>query len=593
METTVENFEDTTSNIFRGRINGLPRLSIFGLGYVGAVSAACFAERGHKVIGVDPDPRKTGCINAGKAPIVEPGLNDLLQRGVSRSLIEAVEDPRLAILESDISFVCVGTPSAEDGRCDLKYLKQVSHDIGEALKMKQCYHLIIFRSTIPPGTTVKIMQPIIEAVSGKKAGVDFGLGFHPEFLRESTAIEDFKDPPKTVIGGIDQRSKTLISDLYAGIDDDVLETTVEAAEMVKYVDNTWHALKVSFANEIGKICQAADVDSHDVMNIFIQDTKLNISSYYMKPGYAFGGSCLPKDVRGINHLASDYGVETPILGSIIASNEAQIAHAAAIVESTKPKTIAFLGITFKADTDDLRESPVLPLMEDLMRKGYDIRVFDQNLDLESSVRHHLQHSKHADDDKMDLMSRLPSMTYSTASEACENANTIVVSHNDDHFREILSNRRPDQKIVDLVRIFDKHQGWKDMVEAGMDDYIQKPARSANLDTKLEQWSSKRGEQSLSILLAEDDPVNAAVILALLNKSGHTTHHVETGVAAVEAVSGENFDVVLMDVSMPEMDGIEATRRIRSASNSSSSLPIVALTAHAMPEQSHTYSGICW
>ncbi len=593
MSNTMKKQKNISSDIFSSSSNGLPRLSIFGLGYVGAVSAACFAERGHQVIGVDPDPRKVESINAGKAPIVEPGLNKLLELGLSRSLIEAMDNPRLAVLESDISFVCVGTPSAEDGRCDLKYLKQVSQDIGEALKMKECYHLIIFRSTVPPGTTTKVMQPIIEAASGKKAGVDFGLGFHPEFLRESTAIEDFKDPPKTVIGGIDQRSKSLIAELYTGIDDEVIETTVEAAEMVKYVDNTWHALKVSFANEIGKICQAADVDSHDVMDIFIQDTKLNISAYYMKPGFAFGGSCLPKDVRGINHLANDYGLTTPVLNSIIASNEAQIAHAEEIVENTAPKTIAFLGITFKADTDDLRESPVLPLMENLMRKGYDIRVFDQNLDLESSIRHHLQHSKHAGSSEMDLMSRLPSMICKTAKEACKNANTIVVAHNDNHFREILSDRRPDQEIVDLVRIFGQQQGWADMAEAGMDDYIQKPARFSTLEAKLAQWSGVPNNRPLSVLLAEDDPVNAAVIQALLRKSGHDVKHVETGNAAVDAVGQNKFDVVLMDVLMPEMDGIEATRQIRSASNGSERLPIVALSAHAMPEQSHTYSGVCW
>ncbi|MEH6525380.1 MAG: nucleotide sugar dehydrogenase [Sneathiella sp.] len=594
MTKTMNNTANDVSNCFDNSLNNiLPRLSIFGLGYVGAVSAACFAELGHQVIGIDPDARKVACIKSGKAPIVEPGLNDLLSKGIGQSLIDASYDAAFGIAESDISFVCVGTPSASDGRCDLKYLEQVSRDIGKALRNKEGYHVVIFRSTIPPGTTNKILKPILESESGKKAGVDFGLGFHPEFLRESTAIEDFYEPPKTVIGGIDQQSKSVIAAMYAGIDDTVIETSIEAAEMVKYVDNTWHALKVSFANEIGKICQAAGVDSHEVMDIFAKDTKLNISSYYMKPGYAFGGSCLPKDVRGINHLASDYGLDTPILRNIIASNEAQIAHAAEIVEQTRPKTIAFLGVTFKADTDDLRESPVLPLIENLLDKGYDVRIYDQNLDLESSVRHHLQHSKHSKSDKVDLMSRLPEFVCTTAKSACQNADTIVVSHSDEAFRKVISSRQSNQKVVDLVRIFSQRQGWQEMFDAGMNDYIQKPAQSAMIEEKLMLWTQKPEHQGLSILLAEDDPVNAAVILSKLKKFGHAVHVVANGREAVEVASIKYFDVVLMDVLMPEMNGIEATQKIRALSLENQTLPILALTAHAMPEQSATYSGICW
>lgn len=594
MTKTLERLTDGVSICFDNSLNNiLPRISIFGLGYVGAVSTGCFAKLGHQVIGVDPDIRKVASIKSGRAPIVEPGLNVLLSKGIGQSLINATNDPAFGIAESDVSFVCVGTPSADDGRCELKYLEQVSRDIGKALKNKEGYHVVIFRSTIPPGTTEKILNPIIESESGKKAGLDYGLGFHPEFLRESTAIEDFYEPPKTVIGGIDQQSKSVITSLYTGIDDAVIETSIKAAEMVKYVDNTWHALKVSFANEIGKICQAAEVDSHEVMNIFAQDTKLNISSYYMKPGFAFGGSCLPKDVRSINHLANDFGLDTPILKNIIASNEAQIEHAAEIVERTLPKTISFLGVTFKADTDDLRESPVLPLIENLLDKGYDIRIYDQNLDLESSVRHHLQHSRHTKPDKVNLISRLPDLAFSTAEEACQNADTIVVSHNDEAFRKILSSRQPNQKVVDLVRIFSQQQGWQEMANAGMNDYIQKPARSAMLEEKLALWTQKPDHQSLSILLAEDDPVNAAVILSKLKKSGHSVQVVANGREAVEAASIKCFDVVLMDILMPEMNGIKATQEIRSLSTRNQTLPIVALTAHAMPEQSATYSGVCW
>lgn len=509
---------DQTSEIGKGADNNLSSISIFGLGYVGAVSTACFANRGHKVIGVDPDPNKIQLINSGKSPIVEPGLNDLLKQCVSKSRIHATDDPIWAVMNTDISFVCVGTPSTDDGRCDLRYLEQVSTSIGMALRHKDEYHTVIFRSTVPPGTTATVMCTIIEKASGKKAGPDFGLGFHPEFLRESTAIADFNEPPKTVVGGIDQRTCQIVASLYQGIDDEVIETSIEAAEMVKYVDNTWHALKVSFANEIGKICRAAHVDSHDVMDIFVQDTKLNLSPYYMKPGFAFGGSCLPKDVRGINHLAMDLGVSTPVLGSIIASNQAQIDHACKIIQETNPKVIAFLGVTFKADTDDLRESPVIPLIDDLLRKRYQIQIYDKNLNLETSVRHHQEHSRHENkDDDDNLMAQLPKLVCESAQIACKGADTIVVTHNDPLFRKIITSRKPEQKVVDLVRIFEHQQGWPEMAYAGMDDYVQKPARLTDIKEKLDLWVRKTQIKKLSILVAEDDPANAAVITAYLKK----------------------------------------------------------------------------
>ncbi len=248
------------------------RLSIFGLGYVGAVSAACFTHSGHIVTGVDPDPSKVKKIGSGQSPIVEPGLAAMLKAGVKDYRLYAIDDAALAISVSDVSLVCVGTPSAEDGSCDFTYLREVSKQIGQGLKEKDDYHLVVFRSTVPPGTTRKIMLPIIEKASGKTCGEDFGLCFHPEFLRESTAIADFYDPPKTVVGAFDKKSGECLAAIYEGIDDRVIHTTIEAAEMVKYVDNTWHALKVSFANEIGKICRASEIDSHQVMDIFVQDT---------------------------------------------------------------------------------------------------------------------------------------------------------------------------------------------------------------------------------------------------------------------------------------------------------------------------------
>ena len=391
------------------------RISVFGLSYVGAVSVACYSECGHVVIGVDPDHGKVKVINEGRSPIVEPGLDDLLRDGVAAGRIAALTSAQEAVHNSDVSFVCVGTPSAADGGCDLGYLRKVSEQIGEALKTKDAYHVVAFRSTVPPGTARRVMRPIIEQVSGKVAGEDFGLAFHPEFLRESTAVEDFHNPPKTVVGGIDQRSIDPVADIYRRLGHDVIETTLEAAEMVKYVDNTWHATKVSFANEIGKICQAAHVDSHEVMDIFCRDRVLNISSYYMKPGFAFGGSCLPKDVRGITHLAKRLNVDTPLLNQIMTSNRAQIDFAKDLIMDAGATTVGFLGITFKADTDDLRGF-ILPVIEALLA-GTDVRIYDPNVNPESSLRHHL-HIRDTRNKARIPTRRLPELMCESVGESC-------------------------------------------------------------------------------------------------------------------------------------------------------------------------------
>ncbi len=569
------------------------RLSIFGLGYVGAVSAACFSHSGHIVTGVDPDRSKVEKIEAGESPIVEPGLAAMLKAGVKDYRLYATDDVEAAIFASDVSFICVGTPSANDGSCDLGYLRQVSEQIGQALREKDDYHLVVFRSTVPPGTTRKIMLPIIEKASGKTCGEGFGLCFHPEFLRESTAIADFYDPPKTVVGAFDKKSGECLAELYDGIDDSVIHTSIESAEMVKYVDNTWHALKVSFANEVGKICRASDIDSHQVMDIFVEDTKLNISSYYMKPGFAFGGSCLPKDVRGITHMAKDLGVETPILNSIIASNEAQIAHAVSLITEQGGKSIGFLGLTFKPGTDDLRESPMLPVIAALLGRGYTVRIYDPNLDLESSVRHHMQHSSHAKNDVGILMQQLPDLMCDTPEDACAKADTIVVSHPDPAFRKAIIRRRPEQRVVDLVRVFDRQEGWPKMRSAGMDDYLQKPAGREAMLAKLNKWTSKLAGASLNILLAEDDPSYAGVAKTILTKAGHKVHVAGNGLDAVRSVHQNDFDAILMDVAMPKMSGVEATSRIRAMQGTKAATPIIALTGLATPEKSQTYTGICW
>lgn len=569
------------------------RISIFGLGYVGAVSTACFASCGHRIIGVDADSAKVDIINAGKSPIVETGLEGLLSEGVCAGSISATEDVDRAVLNSDLSLVCVGTPSAPDGSCDLSYLRGVCRQIGTSLAKKNSYHVVVFRSTVPPGTTRKYLLPIIEMMSGKRCGEHFGLCFHPEFLRESTAIADFYDPPKTVVGAFDEKSGEVLASLYAGINDKVIHTTIETAETVKYVDNTWHALKVSFANEIGKICQANGIDSHAVMDVFVQDTKLNISSYYLKPGFAFGGSCLPKDVRGISYLAKSLGVETPIIDSIIASNQAQIDHAVSLVRRTAGRSICFLGVTFKSGTDDLRESPVLSVISALMEKGCDVRVFDPNLDLETRVQHHATHSHHAQDATSKIMGRLPVLVCTSISEACDGADTIVVSHNNPLFRDAVTTRQDTQKVVDLVRLFEPQGSLSKIFASGMNDYLQKPVNRDDILEKLMQWTGKHAGEKLRILLAEDDSTMCEVITAILQKAGHRIEAVGNGSLAVMACKERRFDAVLMDISMPVMGGFEATAAIRSLPGTESTIPIIAMTALAVPEESRTYSGICW
>lgn len=585
MLKVLENAEVAQTNASRKA-----RLSIFGLGYVGAVSAACFAHEGHKVIGVDPDARKVESVGNGRAPIVEPNLNEYLAGGVADGFLSTTTDPISAIHDTDVSFVCVGTPSAEDGSCDTTYLRMVSQQIGEALATKDGYHVIVYRSTVPPSTTRKELMPIIEAASGKTCGKDFGIGFHPEFLRESTAIADFYEPPKTVIGGIDERSTDTIADMYDGIDDEVIRTTIEAAEMVKYVDNTWHALKVSFANEIGKVCQATDVDSHEVMDIFVRDTKLNISSYYMRPGFAFGGSCLPKDVRGMNKLAQRYGLETPVIGSIIRSNQAQIAHAVDLVRQTESDTIGFLGITFKEDTDDLRESPILPVIAALMQEGKRVLIHDNNLDLEASVRHHLMHAKADDSGTALVMSRLSEMLCGSPEDVRREADTIVVSHRNPMYQQVATERRHGQHVVDLVRLFDRSGAWDQMRDCGMDDYLQKPIQRERLNAIIDAWLPARAEGPRRVLVVDDDPAMSMVAMSMLGKHGCTVTHANNGAEALAVVETSKIDLILMDVSMPVMDGFDATRLIRAQGNTT---PVIAMTAYAMPEDSATYTGICW
>ena len=425
------------------------RISIFGMGYVGAVSAACFTDLGHEVIGVDPDEKKVALINKGESPIVENRLPELLSKAKDKSLLSATQDAVTAIMETNVTFVSVGTPSRPDGSCDTQYLEEASVQIGEAIRLKDEYHLVMFRSTVPPKTTREVMLPIIEKVSGKACGEDFGLCFNPEFLRESTAIQDFYFPPKTVIGGFDERSNRFAASLYEGqVEGEIIFTSIEAAEFVKYVDNTWHALKVVFGNEVGRICKAMDVDSHEVMRIFCKDTKLNLSPYYLMPGFAYGGSCLPKDTRGINQLAKSLGVDVPVLSKIGDSNDTHISHAEDMITMLPGRRVGFLGVTFKAGTDDLRESPTVTLIQRLVKKGYEVRIYDPNFKPEP-----LHDSDHSQDKSKSIGQMLSGFCCDTADELLKSSHKLVVTHGDESFKDVVKRASGILPVVDLVRMF--------------------------------------------------------------------------------------------------------------------------------------------
>jgi len=335
------------------------KISIFGLGYVGTVSAGCLASDGHEVIGVDPVRTKVDIINNRRSPIIEADIAEIIAEAANAGRLRATDDAALAIRETELSFVCVGTPSQANGNLDLRYIRRICEQIGEALKTKTARHTVVIRSTILPGTMHKIVIPTLEEFSRKKAGIEFGVCSNPEFLREGSAVKDFRSPPKTVIGELDQASGDILAQLYQKLEAPLIRTDLGTAEMIKYVDNTWHALKIGFANEIGNLCKAVDLDAHEVMNIFCQDRKLNISPAYLMPGFAFGGSCLPKDLRALSYQAKMHDLQLPILSSILPSNEMQIVRGLHLIMGKGHTRVGVLGFSFKAGTDDLRESPLI------------------------------------------------------------------------------------------------------------------------------------------------------------------------------------------------------------------------------------------
>ena len=421
------------------------RVSVFGLGYVGCVSAASFAGDGHEVVGVDVNGDKVASINAGCSPIVEPGLEDLLGECVAAGRLRATTDTADAIRSTDVSLLCVGTPSRKNGSLDLQYLERVSEEVGRALRDKPDYHVIVVRSTVLPGTTHSIVIPALERESGKKYGDGFGVSVNPEFLREGTALKDFRRPPLTLVGHNHAADASGTIALYQAIDAPLISTSIRVAEMMKYTSNTWHALKVVFANEIGNLCKKLDVDSHEVMDIFCRDEKLNLSPYYLKPGFAFGGSCLPKDVRALQYRAKEVDVELPLISQILPSNKAQIQQALDQVLETGKKNVGLLGFSFKAGTDDLRESPIVILAEALLGKGASLKIYDKNVSMAKLVGANKDYI-------VTQIPHLSSLLCNTIDEVISGSEVIVVGNQAPEFSQAVMTCRPDQIVIDLVRL---------------------------------------------------------------------------------------------------------------------------------------------
>ncbi|HXJ06024.1 MAG TPA: nucleotide sugar dehydrogenase [Candidatus Acidoferrum sp.] len=420
-------------------------ISIFGLGYVGAVSSVCLAHKGNNVIGVDLNPLKVEQLDSGRAPIVEVRVAEMAEEANKASRLHATTDAMKAIADTEISFICVGTPSLRNGKLDLRGVERVCADIGAALKRKNAFHLIALRSTVLPGTTENVVIPVIEAASGKRAGVDFAVCFHPEFLREGTAVADFFAPPFTVFGTANSEHLTPLRELYHWAATDIYETSPSTAEMVKYVCNVFHGLKVCFANEIGTLCKTMGVDTEVVTRIFTSDTQLNISPAYLKPGFAFGGSCLPKDLRAINYRSKELDLRLPLLESIMPSNNEHLERAAETILRTNKKKIGFLGLSFKPGTDDLRESSLVNLVKRLLGEGCQCRIFDEDVVL----------GRILGSNRLFIEETIPhigSLLSSELKEVVEGAEVLVVGTKAVPANELAVYLRPGTTVIDLVHL---------------------------------------------------------------------------------------------------------------------------------------------
>ena len=419
------------------------KINIYGLGYVGSVSAACLAADGHHVLGIDIDRLKVDAINRGASAVVEPGLAELIHCGVAACRLRATTD---AIEDADVSMVCVGTPSNENGSLCLDYVGRAASQIGDLLGSVGAYHVVCVRSTVLPGTMQDVVIPLLEAHSGKKAGEHFGVCMNPEFLREGSSIADFHDPPMTIIGELDGRSGDLVEALYAGVSAPVIRTKLSVAEMVKYVGNAYHGLKITFANEVGNLCKRLGLDGREVMDIFCRDQKLNISAAYLQPGFAFGGSCLPKDLRALLHKARELDFEPAVLRSVLVSNTNQIDEAYRLIKRTGKRKIAMLGLSFKPGTDDLRESPIAALVEILVGKGHEVAIYDREVllaRLHGSNRAYIEQT----------IPHISRLMKPSVESALEEAELIVIAKRSPEYTEPLRLFSNGHRVIDLASLF--------------------------------------------------------------------------------------------------------------------------------------------
>ena len=423
----------------------IPSISVFGLGYVGTVTAACLASKGHNVIGVDLSPAKVEAMESGRSPVVEPRVTELVAESHAAGRLHANSDSEYAVLNSDISFLCVGTPSLRSGKLDLGHIEPVCRKIGEVLKKKNGFHLVVLRSTVLPGTAETIVVPTLEKASGKKLGQGFGVCVNPEFMREGTAVADFLQPALTVIGAGDLTQSGVLRSIYQWAPGRIFETSFRSAEMVKYVCNAWHAVKVSFANEVGTLAKELGVDAESVVEIFTADTKLNISPTYLKPGFAFGGSCLPKDVRALNYRAKELDLDLPLFQSILPSNEEHLDRAVEMVLNTGKKKIAMLGLSFKAATDDLRESPQVQLVKRLLGEGRQVRIWDDNVSMGRLIGSNRQYIE-------EVIPHIGSLLAASVAEVLKDAEVVVIATRGLDANELRKGLRTDHIVIDLVNL---------------------------------------------------------------------------------------------------------------------------------------------
>ncbi len=422
-----------------------PSISVFGLGYVGTVTAACLAHKGNNVIGVDLSLAKVEALHSGRSPVVEPRVEELVAEGHTAGRLRASANSEYAILNSEISFLCVGTPSLRNGKLDLGHIEPVCLDIGQTLKKKNGFHLVVLRSTVLPGTAETLVVPALEKSSGRKLGQDFGICVNPEFMREGTAVADFLEPAMTVIGAADSRHSAVLREIYSWAPGRVFETSFRSAEMVKYVCNAWHAVKVSFANEIGTLAKALGVDAEAVIEIFTADTKLNISPTYLKPGFAFGGSCLPKDVRALNYRAKELDLKLPLFDSVLPSNDAHLKRAIEMVLGTGKRSIAILGLSFKAATDDLRESPQVQLVKHLLGEGCAIKIWDDNVSLGRLLGSNREYIEQA-------IPHIGSLLENDLKQILKDAQVVVIGTRGISRDQLQAHLRPDHIVLDLVNL---------------------------------------------------------------------------------------------------------------------------------------------